>query len=46
MADDAVIHREEFVALLFTVSDIAHSLRNIERLLGGENGGEEEADEG
>jgi hypothetical protein len=46
MADDPVIDRDEVVALLFNVSDIAETLANIERLLGGENDGEEEADEG
>jgi hypothetical protein len=38
-----LIEREEVVALLFNVSDIAQSLRNIELLLG-EDDGEEEAD--
>ena len=42
---DAIIERTEVVALLFNVSDIAVTLTNIERLLGGDNG-EEEADEG
>jgi hypothetical protein len=42
---DPVVYREEAVALLFNVSDIAVSLAKIERLLGGEDG-EEEADEG
>jgi hypothetical protein len=46
VADDPVIDRDEVAALLFIVSDIAVSLRNIERLLAGENDGEEEADEG
>jgi hypothetical protein len=46
VADDPVIDRDEVVALPFNVSDIAVSLRNIERLLAGENDGEEEADEG
>jgi hypothetical protein len=46
VADDPVIDRDEVVSLLFNVSDIAVSLRNIERLLAGENDGEEEADEG
>jgi hypothetical protein len=40
---DAVIHRDEVVALLFNVSDIASLLANIQRLLGGEDE-EEEAD--
>ena len=39
------IEREEVVALLFNVSDIAITLANIERLLE-EDDGEEEADEG
>jgi hypothetical protein len=39
-----VISREEVVALLFNVSDIAQSLAEIELLLGGDDG-EEEADE-
>jgi hypothetical protein len=42
---EAVIEREEVVALLFNVSDIAATLTKIERLLGEDNG-EEEADEG
>jgi hypothetical protein len=46
VVDDPVIDRDEVVALLFNVSDIAVSLRNIERPLAGENDGEEEADEG
>ena len=41
---DPLIERAEVVALLFTVSDIAVTLTNIERLLG-EDDGEEEADE-
>lgn len=41
---DAVIEREEVVALLFNVSDIASALERIERLLEGDDG-EEEADE-
>jgi hypothetical protein len=44
--EDGLIAREEVVALLFNVSDIARSLERIERLLGGEDGEEEEADEG
>ena len=39
------INRDEVVGLLFNVSDIAASLRNIERLLEEDDGGEEEADE-
>jgi hypothetical protein len=46
VADDLPIDRDEIVALLFNVSDIADTLRSIERLLAGENDGEEEADEG
>lgn len=42
---DAVIERDEVVALLFNVSDIAVTLTEIERLLGGGGDGEEEADE-
>jgi hypothetical protein len=41
---DPVISRDEVVALLFNVSDIAVTLTRIERLLGGEENGEEEAD--
>ena len=43
--EELVIHREEVVALLFNVSDIALTLTKIERLLGGDDA-EEEADEG
>ena len=43
--DEPVIYREEVVALLFNVSDIADSLAKINTLLGGDDG-EEEADEG
>ena len=43
---DPVIERAEVAALLFNVSDIAVTLTNIERLLGEEDDGEEEADEG
>jgi hypothetical protein len=42
---EPVIDRDEIVALLFNVSDIAMALTKIERLLGGEQNGEEEADE-
>ena len=42
---DAVIEREEVVALLFNVSDIVQALPRIERLLE-EDDGEEEAGEG
>jgi hypothetical protein len=44
--DEQVIHREEVVQLLFSVTDIAHSLARIEGLLGGGDTDEEEADEG
>jgi hypothetical protein len=43
---EPLISRDEIVALLFNVSDIAVALINIERLLGGEDDGEEETDEG
>jgi hypothetical protein len=43
---DPVIEREEVVALLFNVSDIAATLSRIERLLEEEDDGEEEADGG
>ncbi|MGH3081897.1 MAG: hypothetical protein ACRDNH_12325 [Gaiellaceae bacterium] len=43
--EEPVIHREGVVALLFNVSDIALTLTEIERLLGGDDA-EEEADEG
>lgn len=42
---EPVIDRDEVVALLFNVSDIADSLQTIQRLLEDEDG-EEEADEG
>jgi hypothetical protein len=41
--EEPVIERAEVVALLFNVSDIARSLARIERLLG-EDDGEEEDD--
>jgi hypothetical protein len=44
--DDPLIERAEVVALLFNLSDIAATLTNIERLLAGEDDGEEEADGG
>jgi hypothetical protein len=44
--NDELISRDEVVALLFNVSDIAGSLERIEGLLGGDDGEEEEADEG
>jgi hypothetical protein len=40
---EPLIEREEVVALLFNVSDIAAALERIEQLLG-EDDGEEEAD--
>jgi hypothetical protein len=40
-----LISRDEVVALLFNVSDMAASLDRIEGLLGGDDGEEEEADE-
>jgi hypothetical protein len=43
--DDAVIYREEVVALLFNVSDLVVYLNRITSLLEGDDG-EEEADEG
>jgi hypothetical protein len=44
---EPVIAREEVIALLFNVSDIAVTLTSIERFLKeGEDNGEEEADEG
>jgi hypothetical protein len=42
---DALVQRDEIVGLLFNVSDIAVTLTEIERLLGGGDE-EEEADEG
>jgi hypothetical protein len=44
--DESVIERGEVVALLFNVSDMARCLERIEGLLGGDDDGEEEADEG
>ena len=43
---DPVIERAEVAALLFSVSDIALTLTNIEQLLGEEDDCEEEVDEG
>jgi hypothetical protein len=43
--NEPLIERDEIVALLFNVSDIATSLERIERLLE-EDDAEEEADEG
>ena len=43
--EEALIYRDEVVQLLFSVSDIALSLKNIEAMLeGGDDGEEEEAD--
>jgi hypothetical protein len=42
--DEQIISREEAVALLFRVNDIAETLLTIERLLGGD-GEQEEEDE-
>ena len=45
--EEALIYREEVVQLLFSVSDISQSLKNIEAMLRGEDDGEEgEVDEG
>jgi hypothetical protein len=43
---EPVITRDEVVALLFNVSDIAVTLTSIERRLKEVDGGEEEDDEG
>jgi hypothetical protein len=43
---EPLIERDEVVALLFNVSDIAATLAAIQRLLEGGDDGEEEADEG
>ena len=42
---DPVIEREEVVALLFNVSDIAVAAKTLARYLTGENGGEEEEED-
>jgi hypothetical protein len=39
--DETVIFREEVVALLFNLSDVARSLEHIERLLEDDDGEEE-----
>jgi hypothetical protein len=44
--EEEVISRDEVVALLFNVSDIARALERIEALIGGDDGEEEETDEG
>jgi hypothetical protein len=43
--DEPVIHRDEVIALLFNVSDIAASLARIEEQLGDGDDEEEETDE-
>jgi len=44
---EPLIDRDEAVALLFNVADIAAVMRSVDELLFGEDGdGEEEADEG
>lgn len=42
--DELLLNRDEVVALLFNVSDIAESLEQIERLLEEDDDGEEEID--
>ena len=42
--DEELISRDEIVALLFNVSDMAASLEAIEAFLGGDGEEEEEAD--
>ena len=44
--DEELISRGEIAALLFNVSDMVTSLLRIEILLGGDEDGEEETDEG
>lgn len=44
MADPA-IERDEVVALLFNVADIALAAKTVARYLTGEDGGEEEEDD-
>ncbi len=43
---DPVINRNEVIALLFNVSDIAAGVETMVRLLSGGDDGEEETDEG
>jgi hypothetical protein len=43
--DENMISRDDIVALLFNVSDVARALERIEALIGGDDG-EEETDEG
>jgi hypothetical protein len=43
---EVLIERDEVVALLFNVSDIAVTLTRIERLLLEDDDGQEEADQG
>ena len=42
---DPLIEREEVVALLFNVADIASAARAVAGFLTGEDGGEEEEDD-
>ena len=44
-AADPAIERDEVVALLFNVSDIAVAAKTVARYLTGENGGEEEEED-
>jgi hypothetical protein len=44
--DEQVISRDEVVALLFNVSDVARALERIESLIEGDDGEEEETDQG
>jgi hypothetical protein len=43
--EEEVISRDEVVALLFNVSDVARALERIEALIGGDDAEEEETDE-
>jgi hypothetical protein len=43
--DESLISRDEIVALLFNVSDVARSVERIEASLRGDDGEEEEGDE-
>ena len=45
VVDQPLIEREEIVALLFNVSDIAELLRELVALVGGDDGEEEEVDD-
>jgi hypothetical protein len=42
---EPAIERDEVVALLFNVADIAVAVNTVARYLTGENGGEEEEDD-